>query len=509
MTVDTAYEYFPQDSGTPASERDTILVIYTGGTIGAVPSDRADRRSPLEIASWDEFNREVRELEMLRSGPERIRIDAVALTVPLDSSNVEPAHWGLFVDIIRAHYESVMGFVILHGTDTMVFTASALSFMLNGLDKPVVITGSQIPILHHPHTDGVRNLVNAIRVAAWKVTGVPKVGEVSIAFGERLLRGNRARKRAADDLDGFDSPNFPPLGTFGEHITVNTELLWRSKTARFAPRGTHNPDVISFQIFPGIQNSSLLKQVLASPDLKGAVLQAYGAGNGPTSDAFLDPLKTAVDDGKIIIDVTQCFSGSVRLGQYETGVGLVARGVLSGSDLTPEAALCKLMVLLGRTEMEGAVGKFVQRSLAGEQSESSYASVFSALEGERFALDGQDARVDLSRSVHDTSWDRSNRVASAWLHLHDTRIAGPGPVTFEIYFQVDPDQRVSEDQHGYAATVVKTPYEGASWVSIEVTAGVSALEPGLPPRVTIVVRSEGVVSFASASLVVSIDARTQ
>ena len=290
---------------------------------------------------------------------------------------------------------------------------------------------------------------------------------------------------------------------------MNTELLWESKTPRFTPRGTHNSNVISIQIFPGIRNSKVLPQMLGAAKLKGAVLQAYGAGNGPTSGTFLASLEAAVQKGKIIVDVTQCFSGAVRLGQYETGVGLMARGVLSGSDLTPEAALCKLMVLLGRTEMAGEVETYVQRSLAGEQSESSYTSHFRRGESGRFELRGLSSVRDLGRPEHDTSWDPARRVASAWLHLHDATIEGRAPVEFEVYFQLDADSPADRDHPGYAASVTKSPVPAGSFVSIEVTRGLSSLAPGQPPRVSIALRSPGALSFASATLVVAIDERTQ
>lgn len=490
----------------PTSAENAILLVYTGGTIGAVPSDRLDPASPLRIANWKDFEEGVKEIDLLRR--RGIRIDTVSLDKPLDSTEVEPEHWRMFVDIIAYYYDLYMGFVILHGTDTMVFTASALSFMLSGLDKPVIITGSQVPIIDHPNTDGTRNLVNAINVAAWKVTGIPKVGEVCIAFDKVLLRGNRARKASADLLAGFSSPNFPPLGALEDRVTINTELLWPTRTA-FNPERVLNPNVISLQIFPGIQSSNVLAQFFASPDLKGVVLQAYGTGNAPTAPRFLDSIEEGVKDGKVILDVTQCFSGSVRLGQYETGVGLLQRGVLSGSDLTPEAALCKLMVLLGREELSADVHRYLQRSLAGEQSESVYTSAFlPPAEGQRWELTGADARVDLTRSLPGMGWDPA-KVSSAWLHLHDGRIQGTASVRFEVYFQLDPDVPPTPRHRGFAADVKKSPFSEPSFISFDVGRGSAALPPDRPPRVSIVLRSDGSVSFASATLIVVTNERTQ
>src|ERR1044072_2455495 len=419
QTSENTFTFHSENPASAASEQNSILLIYTGGTIGAVPSDRNDPKSPLNIAKWHEFEAGVKdEFDILRKSG--IRIDAVALERPLDSTNIEPLLWAIFVDIIAQHYKNYMGFVILHGTDTMVFTAAALSFMLVGLSKPVVITGSQIPILDHPNTDGTRNLVNSITVAAWRVTNLPCVPEVCIAFDKVLIRGNRARKFDANALGGFQSPNFPPLGTLQDRISIDSSLLW-PPSSDFSPRRRLNPNVIALQIFPGIQNSPVLGQCFSVPDLRAVVLRAYGTGNAPTADTFLDSIEGAITDGKIIMDVTQCFRGTVMLGQYETGIGLMKRGVLSGFDITPEAALCKLMVLLGREEMSDSVEKYLQRSLVGEQSENVYASEFTRPEGASWSLSKAGDRLDLVQSTHDTHWNKS-RVSSAWLHLHNGKI---------------------------------------------------------------------------------------
>jgi L-asparaginase len=509
MTDRLAYTFYPQaeanEESSTASAEDSVLLIYTGGTIGAVPSDRSDPMSPLIVAEWEEFDKGVPQLDELRASG--VRIDAVALNMPLDSTNIEPCYWSLFVEIIDRYYDEYMGFVLLHGTDTMVFTASALSFMLSGLDKPVIITGSQIPILDHPHTDGTRNLVNALRVAAYRKTNLPKVGEVCIAFDDVLLRGNRARKVSADTMKGFDSPNIPPLGSLGDPIAINTELLRQPASGTFNPQSTLDASVISVQIFPGIQNGDVLRSLLGTEQLRGAVLQAYGAGNGPTAVGFLDPIADAVDAGKIVVDVTQCTSGSVRLGQYETGVGLMTRGVLSGSDMTPEAALCKLMVLLGRAEMAGSVAQFMQQSRAGEQSESLYTSIFDCSESDGWTTVDGGSRLDLTPSSYDTGWEREKRIASSWLHLHDAAIEAAGPIECEVYFQSDSGGRLQ--QRGFAARVKKDAMAVPGLVSIDVSDGMAAVEPRLPPGVTLFIKGAGVLRFDTATLVVVVDDRTQ
>jgi L-asparaginase len=434
----------------------------------------------------------------------KVRIDAGYLTEPLDSTNIEPDHWTLLVDIISQHYEDYMGFVILHGTDTMVYTASALSFMLEGLHKPVIITGSQVPILDHPGSDGVRNLVNAIKVAAGPLFGLPIVPEVCIAFDKVLLRGNRARKVSADDFAGFDSPNFPHLGQLEAEIRIKKDLLWR-RQSDFSPQRRINSNVISLQLFPGIQNSNVLSQCFALPDLKGVVLQAYGTGNAPTSAPFLDAIEKAIKvDGKVVLDVTQCLSGSVKLGQYETGIGLMKRGVKAGADITPEAALCKLMVFLGRTEMSRGreLTKYLQQSKVGEQSEDLYWSELS-VEPDSPALDSSDARNNLlPEAGHDTVWNKA-AITGAMLHLHEATIDSPTSVAeFEIYLNLDPDVTPNERHRGFCGSFKKRATDVPSFVSFDVLRGIGALPPGQPPRVSVILKSDGYVTFSGASLMV-------
>jgi len=495
---------------------DAILLIYTGGTIGAIPSDRMDPHSPLTIAKWEEFVRRVPAIDELRSN--NLRIDTVELDDPLDSTDLEPHFWELFADIIAEHYERYLGFVLLHGTDTMVFTASALSFMLGGgLDRPVVLTGSQVPIIDRPRTDGVRNLVNAIQVAAWSVFKVPKVPEVCIAFDNVLLRGNRARKVDATKFGGFASPNFAPLGRFDEdQIRIDTQHLRRVQT-EFLPVFTLDPHVISLQLFPGIR--AVLPTVLDLETVRGVVLQAYGTGNAPGSEAFLEPLGRAVVSGKTIVDVTQCLSGTVRLGQYETGVGLMARGVLSGSDMTPEAALCKLMVSLGRRNPNSSlthdIEKDMQQNRAGEQSESLYTSHFTRPDGdaagadESWHLSEVSVPVQLVTSQYDTSWPDTPNVLSAWLHLHDAVILAEDELTFAVFIGVEEGARPSQRERALVATVTREPTHSGKLISVEVTAGVARVERMRPPLLSLSLLSVGSLSFRRATLVVLVDERAQ
>jgi len=520
--TDTTYD---RGGAEPAA---SVLVFYTGGTIGAVPKDPKDPKSPLRIANWAEFNKGVAALDDLRR--EGVRIDALALVDPLDSTNVEPKYWTEFVRQIVAHMESYDGFVLLHGTDTMVYTASALSFMLVGLAKPVVLTGSQIPILKHPHTDGTRNLANAIRIAGYKAFDHPPVPEVTIAFDKVLLRGNRTRKIEADGLGGFDSPSFQPLAEFQDGVKVFTERIWKGNN--FAPLLGLEPDVLGFKIFPGIQSGAAFGALLSNEHLKGLVLEAYGSGNAPSHEGFLELLKDAT--GRVrpmtIIDVTQCVQGTVRLGQYETGVGMLESGVISGADLTPEAALCKLMVLLGNRARVRDFEQKLQTSVAGEQSEGIHAidlvPEHATGSGEVTLRDTEGGRLDLITNLaeaSDGSWQRKD-VASVWLHLYGATLTAPevkaqpgdepedklsAPVDLEVH--TNPVGALSTDAMSYITTVTKSGYEvGANTpelMTLQLRGAADKLTD--PPNISLVLRSPGMLTFEKARLVVVVNERVQ
>jgi L-asparaginase len=340
-----------------ADAADAVLVVYTGGTIGTVE----DGGGALDVAPWCELE------PYLSVAGEPLHV--VTLDVPLDSANIVPGDWPVLVDIIARFYERVSGVVILHGTDTMAYTASALSFLLDGLAKPVVLTGSTVPAIGRRASDGPSNLINALRVAGWRRYGLPNVAEVCIAFDDVLLRGNRSRKLHADGRHAFESPNFPALGSFERGGVTMRRSAAHPRRALFNPQRAVESRVALLQLFPGLQHVGLLDHVVYSDTVRAVVLQTYGSGNAPTDPCFLDALAAATGAGKLVLDVTGCAGGSVRLSEYRTGIDLVARGVLSGHDLTPEAALCKLMVLLARDgltpqELRAAVA----RPLAGEQT---------------------------------------------------------------------------------------------------------------------------------------------
>ncbi|MFC2155036.1 asparaginase, partial [Acidobacteriota bacterium] len=265
--------------GTKRNENKGILVIYTGGTIGSIPKDPNDDNSPMIVAKWPEFRAAV---EVLNEIP--FRIDAISFSTPLDSSNIGPQHWIAMAKIIgnQNYYDDYEGFVILHGTDTMVYTASMLSFMLQNVSKPVIITGSQIPVLKKVRNDALQNLVTAIQIANPRYTNIPVVKEVCIFFRDKLLRGNRTRKMDASGYTAFHSPNYPVLGTAGDRIEIEEKFL-RQPRGEFRPVYTLNRNVIIMDLFPGFQERSRIRDLIFDPDIVNAiVLKTYGTGNIPT-----------------------------------------------------------------------------------------------------------------------------------------------------------------------------------------------------------------------------------
>jgi L-asparaginase len=334
--------------------RKRVYIAHTGGTIGMAPTREGYR------PARGNLQKQMRAIPELHhsSMPEYVIHDYEPL---LDSSNMTPAEWVTIANDIAAHYREFDGFVVLHGTDTMAYTASALPFMLEGLGKPVVITGSQIPLCE-VRNDARENLITSLLIASEYA-----IPEVSLYFGGKLLRGCRATKVSADDFDAFDSPNFPHLGNAGIDIEINWDLVRTAKRKKLRVQELTSPVVSALRLFPGI-SPDLVRNVLRPP-LKGLVLEAYGIGNGPDQNAaFLGALEEATKRGVVIVDCTQCLEGTVNLHEYAAGSALARAGVISGYDMTAEAALAKLYYLLSRGRSPARVKQEMAKDLRGEMT---------------------------------------------------------------------------------------------------------------------------------------------
>ncbi len=293
-------------------------------------------------------------------------ISTIQFEPPIDSSEIEPSQWERLVYLISENYDLFDGFVVLHGTDTMAYTASAVSFMLENLSKPVIFTGSQLPV-GVLRTDGKENLITAIEIASAKhPDGSPVVPEVCIFFENSLMRGNRTRKISAENFNAFASPNYPLLAQAGVHISYDeSEIRHPDETLPLKAHYAMDNNIAVLKLYPGISRQAV-HQILGIPGLKGVVMETFGAGNAPKSEWFLAELREAIQRGIVIVNVTQCNSGSVQMGLYSTGNTLQGCGVLSGYDSTTEAAIAKLMFLFGHGLSPEAVAEAMNRSFVGE-----------------------------------------------------------------------------------------------------------------------------------------------
>jgi L-asparaginase len=337
-----------------------ILLIYTGGTIG-MKKDFAT--GALKAFNFSKLLQRIPELKLLDC-----EIENISFEHPIDSSNMNPENWVKLATIIEENYASFDGFVVLHGSDTMSYTASALSFMLENLAKPIIFTGSQLPI-GDLRTDAKENLITAIQIASLRENGQAVVKEVCLYFEYKLYRGNRTTKINAEHFKAFTSPNYSFLIESGVHLKINSDLLL--PVQENGPLQVHkilDTNVIILKLFPGI-SEQVIAAVLAIPNLKGIVLETYGTGNAPTNAWFLSVLQQAIQNGIHIINVTQCSGGSVRMGQYETSTALREIGVISGKDITTEAAITKLMYLLGKNNSAINFKEVFETSLRGEIQE--------------------------------------------------------------------------------------------------------------------------------------------
>lgn len=351
---------FENNMADTKNKKSSILIIYTGGTIGMVQHPKTGTLTPVK---FEQILQEVPELNKFN-----LNIKTEVLNPVIDSSNMNPSSWAKIAKKIKRHYNNFDGFVILHGTDTMAYTASALSYVFDNLDKPIILTGSQLPI-GMLRTDGKENLITSVEIAAAQKNGKSLVPEVCVYFDFKLFRGNRTVKSDSELFSAFHSVNYPELAIAGVAIKYSNEYIYQPENKGIVKINTNfDNNVVILKMFPGI-SKSVFNSILNIPDLKGVVLETFGAGNVPSASWLINCIKRAIKKGIVILNITQCEGGRVVMGQYETSMELLNAGVVSGKDMTVEAAITKLMFLLGQGLNTDEVKIYLSKSLRGEISE--------------------------------------------------------------------------------------------------------------------------------------------
>lgn len=491
------------------SDNKGVLVIYTGGTIGSMPKDPGDEASPQVVVGWDKFLELTPQLAPKTIG---FPIGFAQTTKILDSCNIGPTQWTEIAEIIGENYEKYEGFVILHGTDTMVYTASALSFMLVNLGKPVILTGAQRAHLFQVRNDALQNMITALMVANPKASRIPVIPEVMILFGQDLLRGNRTRKRDANGYAAYESPKFPTLASIGAGIVVDETRIRSEPTQAFYVRKALNLNVIDFNVFPGVVQNGIADLLLDSEKFKprGVVVRSYGAGNIPTDSAFLKRFADASNKrGVTMINVTQCTHGRVEQGLYETSNLLLAFGMVSGTDLTPEAALVKLMVGLGDEDLADdkvALRNFLQTNQAGEQSTSIYEVPYPKQEGGGDVSSGRPRfRFAPDRELPG-AWASAD-VENTQLRLFGAEVVGDGdarndPIELEVYANLSSNEEPSgPSSPKFAGKARRAPTSEKTILSFDVSGATRRLfQPGARASFSLVLKSGGGISWERAEL---------
>jgi len=350
------YKIVNINTASPGKPKTAVLIIYTGGTLG-MSYDEHGSLVPFNFSRIVEKVPSIQEFD--------VHVTVISFPKLVDSADIRPDHWVDMAYIIHENYRLYDGFVVVHGTDTMAYSASALSFMLEGLNKPVIFTGAQLPI-GSKRSDAHENFITALEIASEKKKGLPVVPEVCIYFGNLLLRGNRSSKRQSIHFDAFESENYPVLAEAGVMIDYNTSAI-RSYDAQreLVYHNQLDSNVAILKLFPGISRR-VVESILQIPDIRGVVLETFGSGNAPTNNFLLDSLADAIDRGVIIMNISQCSGGRVIQGRYKTSKSLEDIGVISGKDMTTEAAVTKMMYLLGKEEDEEAVKRLLPQPICGE-----------------------------------------------------------------------------------------------------------------------------------------------
>lgn len=436
----------------PTKTERGVLVVYTGGTIGSRPSQPEDAESPQIVVPWSDLLAATPELqEVQRFFP----VDCYEGIEALDSCNVGPAHWEQMARAIADNYDKYNGFVVLHGTDTMVYSATALSFMLRNLGKPVIFTGAQRSAMVSYRNDATQNVLTALEFANPQASGLPTIAEVCIYFGGLLLRGNRSVKFDTSGYTAYQSPNVEPLAVAGDSIVVNERAIRRpDPNATFTLRHRIDTHVLPIFISPGIQQTEMAKRQLETPGLKAVVVQAFGSGNIPTTSNFIDLFAEARKKGIVVAAVSQCRRGAVELGIYETSAALLEAGFVAANDLTLEAAQVKLMHLLGTLDITAEdVELEYQRSVAGEQSTSLLLTQYPNSSG--FARhSGTSPGRARTRGEAVTMPAQRDQIERALLRLRRAELIGrevnspddSDPVSVQIYVDLADDDPL--DPHG-------------------------------------------------------------
>jgi len=467
------------------SDNGGVLLLYTGGTIGSLRRDRTDPLSPLEPAPLDEvlglfpaYDPVGRRIVL---GNGTVRVATEAFNPPLDSSDMRPADWLRMARIIETWYDDFEGFVILHGTDTLAYTASALAFMLQDLAKPVVITGAQRP-MGEVRSDANQNLITAIEIAAARSLGQPVVPEVTVFFRDRLFRGCRTTKVNAASYDAFDSPNLEPLARAGDRVAVARDRVRSPSGKPLRVRDRFEENVASLDFFPGMP-ATLLSSLFATEGLRGVVLRTFGNGNIPHDPALLEVIGDAVTRGIVVVNATQCLAGEVVPGRYRASAGLLARGVAGSLDMTREAALTKLSVVLGEETDAVVAADRMQLDLAGEQRRSMYNLRFPG----GASAGGDEVAIAAPRPMTGGDGFDPARVESALLRVGELCADSAG--TFRARFHlVETAPDGSRGPSHALGDVVKdlAPGEGGEYAFLPVPQAVlPLLSGGIPPTLLV------------------------